>query len=137
MNEENKIKNEIYEIFKDSIYCPLCNLLMINFFQCSNCHYKFCKMCFEFSKKKNGNCPFCKEPIINEKIQRNSFITKMKFKCIKGCGTEILFNDIENHYNKDCLSKRVKILTREEANLYKKETIRIIPSYYSKNYNLK
>ena len=134
MNEKTIIKNEIYELFKDSIYCPLCNLLMIDLFQCSKCQYIFCKMC---SKKENGNCPCCKQPFKNDKIQRNSFITKMKFKCIKGCGTEILFNDIENHYNKNCLSKKVKILTREEVLKYKKETIRIIPSLYSKNYNLK
>ena len=87
------------------------------------------------SKKENGNCPCCKQPFKNDKIQRNSFITKMKFKCIKGCGTEILFNDIENHYNTDCLSKKVKIiiLTGKEKEKYRKETNGKIPFLTSKN----
>ena len=135
INEETIIKNEIYESLKKNIYCSLCNLLMIDSFECSYCYYVFCKICFEFSKKENGNCPFCKKPFKNENIQRNSCITKMKFKCIKGCGIEILFNDIENHYNTDCLSKKVKIkiLEGKEKEKYIKEINGKIPVLTSKN----
>ena len=30
----------------------------------------------------------------------------MKFKCVKGCGEEIKFKDLEEHYKNNCTSKK-------------------------------
>ena len=44
-------------------------------------------------------------------------ITKMKFKCIKGCGDEISFEDVKKHYSSNCLEnkRKIKVLTSEEV----------------------
>ena len=51
-------------------------------------------------------------------IGKNRLISKFKFKCIKGCGAEIPFDDINNHYNSNCLEKaeksKITILSKEE-----------------------
>ena len=67
---------------------------------------------------------------------KKNLITKFKFKCIKGCDKEILFNDIKNHYSSDCLSIKNKniFLTPEEAQKYKEingEDIQHLTSKYN------
>ena len=37
INEETIIKNEIYELFKDNIICPICKGLIIEPVICLNC----------------------------------------------------------------------------------------------------
>ena len=122
INEDTIIKNDIYNLFSDSLICPICKCIMIEPVICLGCQNKFCKNCIENWKKKNI-CPNrCEDPIYKNIIEKNRLITKFKFKCIKGCGAEIPFNEIKNHYNSNCLknknkeSKRtIKILSREEA----------------------
>ena len=68
----------------------------------------------------------------------------MKFKCIKGCGAEILFDDIKNHYSSNCLEKKnenendenkrkIKILTKKEVAELKKNNKKI-DYFTSKSY---
>ena len=60
-------------------------------------------------------------------------ISKFNFKCIKGCGAEIPFNDITSHYNSNCLhnnknthkpknekSSKMAMLTKEQTAKLKK-----------------
>ena len=139
INEETIIKNEIYESFKDNIMCPICSCLMIEPVMCLNCQNSFCKKCIEDWKKKGGICPNkCQNSIIKDVIGKNNFITKFKFKCIRGCGAEIKFDDIKNHYSSDCLSVKKKItpLSAKETAEYKKKTGNDVPHLSSKSFNL-
>ena len=107
INLETIIKDSTWDSFKDNILCSKCKGLMIEPFLCFNCSGNFCKNCIEKSKKKNGTCPNnCKNPSLKEMTGINNLISKFKFKCIKGCGEEILFENIENHYNSNCLEKK-------------------------------
>ena len=124
-NENTIIKNEMYDFFKDSITCQICSKLMIEPVICLGCQNTFCKKCIEEQKKKDGLCPLnCDSPNIKDVIEKNNNIFKFKFKCIKGCGEEILFKDLKAHYSSDCLSKKKKIkaLEKKEVAKYKKET---------------
>ena len=71
------------------------------------------------SRNNNNSCPNrCENAIMRDVIGKNLLISKFKFKCIKGCGAEIPFDDINNHYNSNCLEKAEKsnitILSKEE-----------------------
>jgi len=124
-NENTIIKNEMYDFFKDSITCQICLELMIEPVICLGCQNTFCKKCIEDWKKKDGLCPLkCNNPNIKDVIEKNNNIFKFKFKCIKGCGEEILFKDLKAHYISDCLSKnkKIKVLEKKEVAKYKKET---------------
>ena len=127
VNEETIVKNEKYESFKENIYCPICECLMIEPIMCFNCQNYFCKKCVEDWKGKNNNtCPnSCPNPVLKEVIGKNRLIAKFKFKCIKGCGAEIPFEEINNHYKSNCIKEKkenensnkenkIKILTKEE-----------------------
>ena len=124
VNEKSIIKNTIYESFKESINCEVCKCIMIEPVFCTSCQSRFCKKCKEKLEKNGDICPSkCQDGVIKDVIEKNNFIFKLKFKCIKGCGKELLFNDIKNHYSSDCLLNKKKItsLTKEEAAEYKKK----------------
>ena len=130
INEDTIIKNEIYELFKENIICPICKGLIIEPVICLNCQNIFCKKCIEVLQKKGSSCPNkCQNSTIRDVIGKNNFITKFKFRCIKGCGAEIMFDDIKNHYNTNCLSEKKKIvpLSKKEAGAYRKKTGKDIP----------
>ena len=110
VNEETLIKNETYDSLpEDLIICPICQLLMIEPVMCLNCMNHFCKNCTDSWNKKNKTCPNgCQDAVLKNQIEKNRLITKLKFKCIKGCGAEILFSDIKSHYDSNCLEKKSK-----------------------------
>ena len=109
INVETIVKNEIYDNFKNLIICPICKSVIIEPVKCLECKKIFCKKCKKDLKKNVENCPNnCIKPKIIDIIEKNNLITKFKFKCIKGCGEEIKFKDIKNHYSLDCFSKKVK-----------------------------
>ena len=118
VNEETLIKNEIFNSLPEElIICPKCKLLMIEPVMCLNCMKHFCKKCIDiWNKKEYKTCPCgCKDTIFKNQIEKNRLITKLKFSCINGCGAEILFNDIKNHYESKCREKKEK-----EENVYNK-----------------
>ena len=123
-NEKNIVKNEVYELFKDTIICPVCNSLMIEPVICLSCQNTFCKKCSKILKDKGDNCPNkCSVSNINNVIGKKNFIYKFKFKCINGCGEEILFEDIKNHY-KNCNPnkiKKIKVLDKKQVEEYRKK----------------
>ena len=138
VNEDTIIKNELYETLKDDITCSLCQHLMIYPVMCMNCMNIYCKKCIEDWTKKGGGCPNkCNEYKFKDVIEKNNHITKFKFKCIKGCGAEIPFLDLNKHYSENCSPKKVgdkklKTLTSKEAAEYKKNTGKDIPHVNSK-----
>ena len=149
INKKNIVKDNIYEAFKDLILCPICKSIMIQPAICLYCQNKFCQKCKEKMTNNEENCPGnCDYPNITDVTAKNNFITKFKFKCIKGCGKEIPFNDIEKHYESDCLSKinKVRTLTPKETAEYRKtheegiphvtckQNYKIIFSFFFSNY---
>ena len=107
INEDTIIKNETFNSFPELIICQICQCIMLEPVMCLNCQNYYCKKCIEDWKKKSPTCPNkCEEPIFKNVIEKNRLITKMKFKCIKGCGAEILFDDIKNHYSSNCLKNK-------------------------------
>ena len=122
VNEDTIVKDTQYENFKENIYCQICECLMIEPVMCFNCQNYFCKKCTEDWKSRNNNsCPNrCENSIMKDVIGKNRLISKFKFKCIKGCGAEIPFDDINNHYNSNCIENKkneksnITILSKEE-----------------------
>ena len=124
INDDTIIKNDVFKSFEELIYCPLCQCLMIEPVICFNCQNNYCKKCIESWKQKKDTCPNrCENPIFKNAIEKNRLITKMKFKCIKGCGAEISFDDIKKHYSSNCLEnkRKIKVLTSEEASLLREK----------------
>ena len=74
---------------------------------CTSCQNYFCKNCIE--TKSKGNCPQkCENSSLIDAVGKNLLINKFKFKCTKGCGAEIPFNDIQKHYSSNCIKKEAK-----------------------------
>ena len=130
LTEENIVKDELFEALKESVICPLCEELMIVPMECSVCQNLYCEKCIEKWKKKGGTCPHqCSNSEFKKVIEKKRMISKIKFKCIKGCGAEILFNDITNHYNSECYKKKktMKLMDKDKVDEYcKKNKIKII-----------
>ena len=107
INEETIIKNETFNSFQDLIICQICQCIMLEPVMCMNCQNYYCKKCIDDWQKKSKKCPNrCENPNYKSVIERNRLITKMKFKCTKGCGAEILFDDLKNHYSSNCLENK-------------------------------
>ena len=83
--------------------------------ECSICQNSYCKKCI---KQNNDICPNrCGNSDFKDVLGKKNLITKFKFKCIKGCGSEIAYDDIINHYNNGCKKgeKIVKFLDTNEV----------------------
>lgn len=139
VNEKTIVKDSIYDLFNETIKCHNCKCIMIDPVICLSCQNTFCKKCKEKLKENGENCPGkCNSPNIAEVKEKNNYISKFKFKCIKNCGAEIMFKDIKNHYSSDCLSKipKAKALTSEEAEKYKIKKGKKIPKLTRKYNNI-
>ena len=109
INEETLIKTETFYKHTDQIICQICSCIIIDPVMCLNCQNHYCKQCIEDWQKKKNICPnLCEEPIFKKVIEKNRLIKDMKFRCIKGCGAEIPFDDIEKHYSSNCLENKDK-----------------------------
>lgn len=119
-NNETIINNEIFESFKEFIICPNCQDIILEPFVCYSCDKNYCKKC---KVNNGGKCPKCKKPKLKKK--NNNPIIKFKFKCIKGCGEELLFNDIIRHYKSNCNKKEKKfqILSKNQMEKVNREDI--------------
>jgi hypothetical protein len=132
INEVNVIKDDIYEQLKKVKYSKCCHYyyLIKKPYVCLNCKKIFCKKCLVEHDKY---CPNCNNCNIKKTILNNNYIN-IKFRCIKACGSQILFNDIKNHYISNCpsLQKKFQILTKSELNEYKAKTEKKIEHFSSK-----
>ena len=115
INEETIIKNDLYETVKDYIICPGCKHIIIEPIICSGCISNFCKKCID-NPAQNEKCPNgCENPKYQKVPENKNFIKKLKFKCIKGCTEEILFQDIKEHYKTECSKKKIlRFLSKSE-----------------------
>ena len=84
-------------------------------------------------KAKNNYCPNRSEnPIYQSVISKKNFISKLKFKCIKGCGAELLYDNIIDHYNSNCTQAKFKIIANEQIKQLRKNNKKI--KYMSSKY---
>ena len=135
INDDTVIKNEIYELFTDQIICQICQCIMIEPVSCSKCQNYYCKKCIDSWLKKSGNCPNrCENATFNNVIEKNRVITKLKFKCKKGCGAILSFDEIKEHYNSNCLEQKskIKIIDKDKIMEFRKrnKNIEYVTSKY-------
>ena len=53
INEGTVVNNEIYQVFKDSVMCPICSNILIEPVICMKCQNSYCKRCSEdWTQKK-------------------------------------------------------------------------------------
>ena len=110
VNNNTIIKNEFYNIFKESVTCPLCNSIYIDPVICMNCQKVYCKKCIDKWSNDNKSCPNnCVEAKYQNCIGKNEILSKLSFKCNK-CQKEIKYDEAKNH--KDSCSPG-KILIEE------------------------
>jgi hypothetical protein len=118
LNVENIVKDEVFKVVENEVICPICFELMIVPMICIECQNLICQKCIEKWKQKGGTCPNgCKVFDFRKVIEKNRKISSIKFKCIKGCGAEIPFNEIENHYKSECIKKKktMTLLSNDEV----------------------
>ena len=105
INDNTIIKDDLYNIFKNSIECSLCLNILINPVMCLNCQNAFCKKCIDNWSKKSQQCPNrCDNPNYQKSIGKNDILSKLKFKC-KGCDNPIPYDNIRKHYSECCPDK--------------------------------
>ena len=74
INDKTIIKNELYNVFKDSITCPLCLNILINPVMCLHCQNAFCKKCIDNWSKNSQKCPKrCDNPNIKKVLAKMIF----------------------------------------------------------------
>ena len=137
INNKAVVKDDIYNLFKDSITCPLCKNILIEPLMCVKCQNSFCKTCIDNYMKKNQSCPNkCDEPDFQKCLTKNDILSKLKFKC-KKCENDIYYDEVikhqetctseknstnNNNNNNNIITERKKIekVTSEEVDIYKK-----------------
>ncbi len=135
INNDTVIRDEVYKAFPDQIICQICKCLMIESVICLKCQNHYCKKCIDSRNEKSGTCPNgCENPTFNNVIEKNRVITKLKFKCKKGCGAILSFDEIKKHYNSNCLAQKskIKILSINQMTEFKKKNKKI--EYVSSKY---
>ena len=125
INEEYIANLDTFEIIKDSVVCPICQCLMAEIMECMKCQNTCCKKCLDDWKKKGGDCPNRCKSEFRKVIQKKNLISKLVFKCINGCGAEIKFDDLQEHYSKckkiqPSKKPRMALINRKSINISKK-----------------
>ena len=96
--------SELHKL-EDILTCKICLDLAERPLICSKCQFVYCKECLDINKcaYSNDKCPNCKcshfDPgKILEKIYEKMF----KFMCKNGCGKELRYSDLNQHYFVEC-----------------------------------
>ena len=99
INDNTIIKDDIYNMFKDSFTCFLCKNILIDPIICMKCQIDFCNKCIENWIKNENKCPKgCVEPNYQKSLLKNELLSKLKFKCTK-CGAHILYQEVKKHHD--------------------------------------
>ena len=103
INTNTIVEDEIYNLFKDSVICPICKNILINPVLCLKCQDSFCQKCIDDKSKNNEEClNKCSEPSFQKSMGKNDILSKLKFNCQK-CGGEYYYHEITKH-NETCNS---------------------------------
>ena len=105
LNPDLVINKEEFKVIKDQVICVICQGILISPIQCSICHNSFCSSCFQKWKEEKGIiiCPFkCQNSSFKTNKILNDLLSKLIFKCEKGCNEKIPYLDLEKHYQSHC-----------------------------------
>ena len=117
---DNIVKNNFYEVNKDEIECPICNLLIIEPKQCPDCQSTLCSECASDCKK----CPICRKEVKYQKsIMLNKLLSKLSFHC-QNCKEEILYDNLISHYEEKGNCKSSSNINEEDN--YKKKYFEVL-----------
>ena len=120
VNLDSLIDNQISQLFKDKVLCPLCNNILIKPVMC-NCQKVYCKKCIDIWEKTNKACPNnCKNPHYQKCLGKEEILSKLQFKCIK-CNEDFLYKDAEEHHKSCCPNRNIKIVNEENKKNIKKK----------------
>lgn len=115
IKEDQVVKDEIYNLFKETIICPICKNILINPVICMQCQNVYCKKCTEDWAKKDNKCPNrCVNPKYQPSLGKNDILNKLKFKC-KKCNKSVFYENMKKHIDSNC-EKHVEIETPMSAN---------------------
>ena len=99
-NVNTIVKDEIFNVFKDTISCPICSSIIISPFMCMKCQKVFCEKCINDWSKKEKACPNkCQEPKYQNCTGKNDILAKLKFKC-KACRKIYSYEEAISHLKK-------------------------------------
>ena len=102
INEENLIKDQIYQNLEGSITCIICLDIIIEPIMCIKCQNVYCKKCIQNWSKINNKCPNrCQNPSYQICVSIGKLLSKLYFNC-KYCKSIINYNDMEKHFLSKC-----------------------------------
>ena len=106
VNLDTIVQDDFFNMFKESVICPLCLNILIEPIICMKCQKVYCKKCVDNWRKKNVECPNkCNPPDYQPCLVKKDILSILNFKC-KGCGTQTNYYDAKKHHN-ICCSKIV------------------------------
>ena len=110
------VNSKKFEGIEKDITCPICQGIINDPYFCNKCQNNFCSNCINKWKYNNTKCPFrCLSPIyIQNKFLTRIFSELLKFKCQKGCGEIISYNNISTHFE-NCKNENFKEKYYESA----------------------
>ena len=110
------VNSKKFEGIEKDITCPICQGIINDPYFCNKCQNNFCSKCINKWKDNNTKCPFrCLSPIyIQNKFLTRIFSELVKFKCQKGCGEIISYNNISTHFE-NCKNENFKEKYYESA----------------------
>ena len=98
INENNIIKDQIYNEFKFSIICPICTNIIYEPMMCMKCQNVYCRSCIIQWSKIKTHCPNrCANPNYQKSIAKSELLSKLRFKC-KYCEEIYDYNNMIIHY---------------------------------------
>ena len=130
INEENVIKDEIYQTLENSVTCSICSDILIEPKMCMNCQNVYCEQCINDWAKKSNTCPNrCQNTKFNKSLGISELLSKLKFICSK-CDAVINYDDMKKHSLINCKNK-INIEKVNKNNIKEKPTNTInSKSYY-------
>ena len=115
-NNDTIIKDDIFNLFKDSVTCFLCHSILIKPMMCMVCQTNFCKKCIDIRSLNNNNCPKgCENPDYKESLGKKDILSKLKFKCV-GCSNKIPYDEILKHHESCCPDKKTSDMVTPTPN---------------------
>ena len=105
IDPDNISNKDFYEEIYNIVTCSICNGILINPKQCTNCENNFCYKCIDDWFKKSKTCPFKCEKIVlkDSNKQTKNLLSKLNFVC-NICGMNINYENFLNH--KGCKKKQ-------------------------------
>lgn len=107
MNDDYVVKDGAYNASKSSIFCQICQDIMIDPMMCMNCQNSFCKSCLEKWDREDKRCPNrCINPNYKKSRIMSNFLSNIKFTC-KNCNNIINYDDMKRHFYSKCDTEKI------------------------------